>query len=186
MEYAGLYSLMLRRQSIRSFKAKDLSEGQIRKIIDAAVTAPSSLNSQPWLFAVIKSMEEKQKLREIYTSARKKLGLYAQDTSFVEKATPIVVVCEDSAPDKVMSCAMAIQNMFLAAEAMGLGSLPSVTILLDKGHENQLEELIGVRAPKKIVLVTFFGHADAAAPRKPKKETKSLIFEGRIGSRQQE
>ena len=129
MDFEQLYSLMKERQSIRSFKDAPLSKGQVRKLVDAAVTAPSSLNSQPWLFIVIRNDEKKKKLREIYASAREKLGLYEQDTSFVEKATPIVVVCEDSSADKIMSCAMAIQNMFLAAQSLGLGSLPSVTII---------------------------------------------------------
>ena len=181
MQFNELYSLMQKRQSIRSFKDIALTENEIKNLIDAAVTAPSSLNSQPWSFIVIKNPENKKKLREIYSSARKKLKLYKQDTSFVEKATPIVVVCEDSSPDKLMSCAMAIENMFLAAESMGLGSLPSVTILLDKEHEGKLGEFVNVRAPKKIVLVNFFGYTDVAAPRKPKKETSSLIFEDVFG-----
>lgn len=180
-EFESLYKLMAKRQSVRSFRDKALTDSQIRKIIDAAVTAPSSLNSQPWLFVAMKDAGAKKRLREIYTSTRKKLGLYEQDTSFVENSTPIVVVCEDSSYDKVLSCGMAIQNMFLAAEAMGLGCLPAVTILLDKGAEQELAELINVSAPRKIVLLTFFGHKEGATERKPKKETGKLIFNDRIG-----
>ncbi|MEK6957548.1 MAG: nitroreductase family protein, partial [archaeon] len=104
---------MVRRQSIRKFRDRPLSGAQIKKIVDAAVTAPSSLNSQPWKFVVLKSAAKKKALRQIYSGARVKLKLYAQDTSFVEKATPIVVVCEDNDYGKILSCAMAIQNMFL-------------------------------------------------------------------------
>ena len=173
--FAELFALMRRRQSIRKFADKALSEKQILKIISAGVTAPSSLNSQPWKFVVLKSAAKKKRLREIYTDARVKLKLYEQDTSFVEKATPIVVVCEDNSYDKIFSCAMAIQNMFLAAEAMGLGSLPSVTILLDMDSEKELAELIGVSGKEKIALVTYFGFKDEKPERKPKKEVKGLI-----------
>ena len=106
--FAELFALMRRRQSIRRFKGKPLSKKQILKIISAGVTAPSSLNSQPWKFVVLKSAAKKKRLREIYTNARVKLKLYEQDTSFVEKATPIIVVCEDSDYGKVLSCGMAI------------------------------------------------------------------------------
>ncbi|HIH09844.1 MAG TPA: hypothetical protein HA254_04195 [Candidatus Diapherotrites archaeon] len=174
--YPALYSLMRSRQSVRKFREKKLTKGQIEKVINAAVTAPSSLNSQPWKFVVLQDAAQKKGLRGVYTAARVKLGLYAQDTSFVEKATPIVVVCEDSDFGKMTSCAMAIQNMFLAAQSMGLASLPSVTILMDRESEKLLGEMIGLSARQKIVLVTFFGYADEKPQRKPKKNAKSLVF----------
>jgi len=168
---------MRSRQSIRKFMDKPLSGGEVRRIIDAAVTAPSSLNSQPWRFVVISNRGKKKRLREIYTNARVKLKLYEQDTSFVEKATPVIVVCEDYDYGKVLSCGMAIQNMLLAAESMGLGSLPSVTILMDRESEEELRKLVNVSRQEKIVLVTFFGYKDEVPERKPKKETESLVFE---------
>jgi len=112
IDYSEVYELMHQRKSIRKFKDKELSDKQIQKIIDAGVTAPSSLNSQPWSFVVVKDREKKKKLREIYSSARKALNLYEQDTSFIEHATPIVVVCEDNDYGKILSCGMCIQNMF--------------------------------------------------------------------------
>ncbi len=176
IDYKNLYGLMKRRQSIRKFRAIPLTDAQIKKIIGAGITAPSSLNSQPWSFVAITDKGKKKRLMEIYGGARRKLGLYGQDVSFVEKATPIVVVCEDSDYGKILSCAMAIQNMFLAAEAMGLGSLPSVTILMDGGATKELDALVGVAPPKKIVLVTYFGHRDEEPQRKPKKGTEGLVF----------
>lgn len=170
---------MHQRHSIRKFK-NPLNENQLRKIIEAGVTAPSSLNSQPWSFVVIKNQKEKKKLREIYTNARKKLGLYEQDTSFIENCTPIVVVCEDDDYGKILSCGMCIQNMFLGAESMDLGSLPSVTILMHSDSEKELGKLIEISGKQKIVLVTFFGEKDETPERKPKKETKGLVFENSL------
>ena len=170
---------MHQRQSIRKFK-NPLNEEQIQKIVEAGVTAPSSLNSQPWSFVVIKNLEKKKKLRKIYTNARKKLGIYEQDTGFIEKCTPIIVVCEDNDYGKILSCGMCIQNMFLSAESMEIGSLPSVTILLNPDSEKELGELINVSEKQKIVLVTFFGEKDETPERKPKKETQGLIFENSL------
>ncbi len=184
VDYEKLIGLMCQRQSIRKFKDVPLTEEEVRKIVGAAVTAPSSLNSQPWSFVVITDRAEKKRLMQIYGQARKKLGLYEQDVSFVKKATPIVVVCEDDDYGKVLSCAMAIQNMFLAAESIGLCSLPSVTILMDPESTKELEGLVGVRAPKKIVLVTYFGYKDEAPNRKPKKELSGLVFENTLGERE--
>lgn len=182
--YEQLMEVMRQRQSIRKFSDVPLSEEQVRKIIEAAVTAPSTLNTQPWSFVVITERAKKTKLMQVYGKARKKIGLYEQDISFVEKATPIIVVCEDAGYDKVLSCGMAIQNMFLAAEAMGLGSLPSVTILLDAETTKELEELVGVSSPRKIVLVTYFGYKDEAPKRKPKKELSDLVFKESFGNRE--
>ena len=41
------------RHSVRSFTSQPISETEILELLEAARQAPSSLNSQPWRFAVI-------------------------------------------------------------------------------------------------------------------------------------
>jgi len=42
------------RRSIRKYTKEEIPEGDIRKIIEAAMSGPSAVNSQPWHFIIIK------------------------------------------------------------------------------------------------------------------------------------
>lgn len=42
------------RRSVRNFKADPVSDKQINALLDAAILAPSSCNSQPWRFKIVK------------------------------------------------------------------------------------------------------------------------------------
>ena len=49
----GVKQCIEQRHSVRSFTREPLSEEEIRELLEAARQAPSSLNSQPWRFAVV-------------------------------------------------------------------------------------------------------------------------------------
>jgi iodotyrosine deiodinase len=53
-----------RRHSVRKFSDRDVSEDIIKNCIQAAGTAPSGANHQPWHFVAIHSPEVKQQVRE--------------------------------------------------------------------------------------------------------------------------
>lgn len=48
-----VYELMRSRRSVRRFKLEAPPRAEIERLIDAAVTAPSASNKQPWRFVVI-------------------------------------------------------------------------------------------------------------------------------------
>jgi len=58
---------MKTRKSIRGFKKDPVPKGLIHKILEAAVRAPSGLNTQPWEF-VVATGEKLDKIREEITS----------------------------------------------------------------------------------------------------------------------
>ena len=45
------------RRSTRSYQNKPIDAGKVQAVIDAAVLAPSAINSQPWEFWVILGQE---------------------------------------------------------------------------------------------------------------------------------
>ena len=58
-------SIVYGRRSIKEFTDKKISHEEILEIIDEAVTAPSSVNMQPWRFIVVESEEGKDRLRPL-------------------------------------------------------------------------------------------------------------------------
>jgi nitroreductase len=56
------FKIIKSRRSVRKFKSTSIPEGHISKILDAARSAPTSGNQQPWKFVVIK---DKAKIDEL-------------------------------------------------------------------------------------------------------------------------
>lgn len=117
------FEAILTRRSVRGFEKKPIDDKLIGVILYAATHAPSAGNIQEWEFIVVKEDEQKKKL------AKAALG---QD--FIAKAPIIIVVCANLARVSlkygkrgevlyaIQDTAFAIQNMMLAAHALGLGS----------------------------------------------------------------
>jgi len=111
------------RRSVRSFKDIPIPERDLTKILKAGIMAPSAGNVQPWEFIVITKKDLKAKLAEAA------LGQY-----WMVEAGVIITVCaneEESATyygarGKTLYCiqdtAAAIENILLAATALGYGS----------------------------------------------------------------
>ena len=57
-------ALATTRRSIRKFENKDLSKGQLMQLIDAAQSAPSAGNCQPWHFYIVKNKKLQAELKE--------------------------------------------------------------------------------------------------------------------------
>ncbi len=105
------------RRSIRAFTKEKVSDEQVRKIIEAGMYAPSAGNQQPWQFIVITDKNMLEKVPDIHPYA-----------TMVEQAPAAILVCGDTNLAKsqafwVQDCAAAVQNVLLAAHALGLGAV---------------------------------------------------------------
>jgi len=111
----ALEAIMTRR-SIRRYQPTPLTENQFKVLLEAAMAAPSAGNQQPWHFVVVTD----RKVLEAITKAHP----YAQ---MLKQAPAAVVVCGELVALKnrefwVQDCAAAVQNILVAATALGLGS----------------------------------------------------------------
>jgi nitroreductase len=52
-----LYAVLAGRRSVRTFRDDPPGEDLIRRLVEAAVTAPSASNKQPWRFVVVQDRE---------------------------------------------------------------------------------------------------------------------------------
>jgi len=111
-----IFEALTNRRSIRIFEDKPVPEELVKKIIEAGQWAPSACNRQDWKFIVISDKEIKEEITK-NTSAY-----------FVGKAPLLIMVLYSNRTDNLeykdhlLSAAMAIQNMQLAAYSLGLGS----------------------------------------------------------------
>lgn len=123
------------RRSVREFAAKAVDESTLRRLIDAAVQAPSAVNQQPWSFCVVRDkavLAEISRQAKAYMLSTTPTGLLSHhfqeilsDTTFdIFYHAPALIVISSvvDSPWKVENCALAAQNLMLTARAAGLGT----------------------------------------------------------------
>ncbi len=109
---------IMTRRSTRSFKAKPIPREMLEQIVDAGRHAPSGRNVQPWQFTVV---QNKETIKKLAKSIGKALGNSAYD--FYSPDTLIIVSCEEDSPLGIYDASCALENIFLAAHALGIGSV---------------------------------------------------------------
>lgn len=108
---------ILARRSIRKYTEQPVSEEVIKEILEAAMSAPSAGNEQPWHFIVI---NDRKILAEI-----PKFHPYSQ---MLKDAPVAILVCGDEQLEKykgfwVQDCSAATENILIAVQEKGLGAV---------------------------------------------------------------
>jgi nitroreductase len=137
-----------KRHSIRNFTDKQVSEADLRTILNAANMAPSAHNQQSWRFIVIKG-EKKRELVELVNSKATEfpksssvllrmasrsiasaptIVAVANTGALIEHGTKLFQIDHERAFDffrtmEIQSSAAAVQNLLLAATSLGLATV---------------------------------------------------------------
>lgn len=106
------------RRSIRSYKPGEVDSTIVTRLLEAAMAAPSAVAKDPWRFVVIRKRETLADLASLLSNG-----------TMLNSASLCIAVCADlnSAHDRQLSyalqdCSAAIENLLLAAHALGLGA----------------------------------------------------------------
>lgn len=158
----ALHQIIAARRDIRRYRPDPVDEQVLRRVLGAAHAAPSVGHSQPWRFVVVTEpatreqaawMADRARLAQAAqldpNAARQLLDLQLEGIR--EAPLGIVMCCDRRAPADgvlgratfrdadVWSCMCAIQNLWLAARAEGLG-VGWVTLFAP----NELAALVGL------------------------------------------
>lgn len=130
------------RRSVRAYEPKPIPREIIDTIIEAGNMAPSTYPFQPWRFVVVQDPEFRQKLVQttfpIWKKAFENMKDDPEFSGYYEKAMRLYEVMDEpkdlvyySAPiiifvigpaSNTVDCALACENMMIAAQSYGLGS----------------------------------------------------------------
>jgi len=173
--YNHLMEIIKKRRTVRKFKNISVPDDLIRKIVEAARWAPSALNSQPWEFIIIKDRETKNKIREIYTNARERLGIYKQETSFIEHATLIGVCAQIVGKSYRIAASLAMQNILLAAASLDIHStIPGVALNFEEDKKT-ITEMLSIPDNYELVILIGIGYADEIPGKKELRNLEEII-----------
>jgi len=171
------------RRSVRKFKSQEVPREKLEKILELAMWAPSGMNRQEWYFVVVRG-DKREGLLKIFDSAfetfRPNLEKVFSGKSKILEGMKTFFQTYGGAPVFILgyagksasgqwdthSTAVALQNLFLAAYAEGLGTVWSDGILV---KEAEINALMGV-AEKKLVAVVPVGYPDEIPRVPPRRE----------------
>jgi nitroreductase len=111
-------SLIFGRRSIRAYRPEPVSDEAVASLLAAAMAAPSAVAKDPWRFVVVR---DRERLAEIAAAL--------PNGKMLAEAPVGIAVCGDlhaahggELSYLLQDCSAAIENLLLAAHALGLGA----------------------------------------------------------------
>lgn len=160
---------ILTRRSIRSFTDRAISDEDLALIAKCAVYAPSARNRQLWNFTVV---HDKTSIKKLAAATARAIGA---DESYNFYAPDAIIIA--SAPRDYQfareDCSCALQNIFLAAHSLGIGSV-WINQLCDCSDDAGVRALLtefGVPCDNTVRGTAALGYPKANAPVMNKNES---------------
>jgi nitroreductase len=166
-------------RSVRKFKPDPVPEDKLKIVLESASKAASGSNTQPWEFVVVRDAKVKARLKEpmLRTWLERLAGgsgmsprireVYDEATEMLrntEIAPVIVYCCVDlnrvgkSEEVKYASIYPAVQNLMLAAHALGLATCLTVHGSTPTRGEPEVKKILGVPEHIKIACLVYLGY----------------------------
>lgn len=152
--------LFFRRRSIRRFTSETVEEATLIRLLQAAMSAPSAVDSQPWEFIVLTDPDLLRRLRD-----RLPLGRHHAPAAFVVCGSPGTARNPAGRLFWQQDCSAATENLLLAATALGLGAV-WVGVYPIKPLMKWVADLTALPASVTPLAVVYVGHpAEHKPPR---------------------
>lgn len=186
------------RRSIRKFQEKNVPKDVLEELLNAGRAAPSAKNRQPWKYIVFGGTQKQELLDVMQTGlVREEQGITnlpksrygipdAKNTLKIMQQAPIIIVILNTnakSPflpvdndERIMeicdtlSIGAAVENMLLAAEELGLGTLWIANTCF------AYKELVSyLRTEHQLVGAVAAGYPDETPPQRPRKQLEEIV-----------
>ena len=119
------------RRSHRAYKDTPITQEQLNILLEAAVASPSANNRQPWHFTVVRDQALLDQINDATRESVMKRPAESRSPRFADPAFHVfyhapTVIFLSGMPDNYythIDCGIAVENIALAAEGIGLGSV---------------------------------------------------------------
>ena len=161
-----VFNAIYSRRSIRNFKGKDVERSKIEKLLRVAMAASSACNIQPWDYVIIDN-------KEIIDRIKKSIEKYGNYN------TPLIMVITGNnrnIPWKdhgIIDCAVAMENIMIAAPTIGLG-----TVCIGGFNRIKINEILELPEEVEAIGMLYIGYPNEK--KKPRtKYTKEAIHKNK-------
>ncbi len=157
------FDVVRTQRAMRRLRADPVSDEDLWTMLDAAIHAPSGGNAQGWNFIVVRDEATKRQIAEWYLDGWSKVYGRAREAMLANGAmartyrsadhlanhlaeVPVLIIaCQRNNGGADLSAGAsiypAVQNLMLAARALGLGTTLTT---LHRLHEKDVKQLLGV------------------------------------------
>ena len=160
--------VVIKRRSIRRYKATPVPLENVLKILEVARTAPSASNRQPWHYVVVRDEATRKKVTGTQTWAA---------------GAPVVIVAMG---DKEFSSkwwrndvGISFEHVMLAATDLGLGTCWMGSYARDE----EIRGILGVPDKWNVAAITPLGYPDEDPPTKPRKPLDEMVSWDKFGGK---
>lgn len=200
------FDVVTTQRAMRRLKPDAIPDDVVRRIMDAAICAPSGGNRQNWSFLVVRDPAKRARLGELYREAwgeLMKVPYYASASKepadspagkmlasarhlgeHLGEAPVIVLACVALDPGVKASVTTgasiypAVQNIMLAARALGIGSCITT---IHRFRDAQVKELLGIPAEIETAALIPLGYPLGKFGRPPRRPLSEVAFADRWG-----
>ncbi len=159
---------ILERRSVRKYKPEDMPEEDLKQILEATRQAPSAANRQPWHFVIIGDPEQKRRAAEACNGQ-----MWMADAAYIVVACGLPEVTEKWYRVDV---AIALQNLVLAAQALGYG-----TCWIGAFDPDKVKAVCALPDNMEVVACTPLGVPDIAPEARQRKDWSEVFSADRYG-----
>ena len=163
-----MLEVMLRRRSIRKFAPEPVGREHERRLLRAAFSGPSSTNSRPWHFIVVRDPDRRRALARLHDY-----------TAMLEHAPLVIAVLgHPSSEWWIEDCSAATENILLAATERGLGSI-WCGVRIPDGDECEYFPILGMpeRSGWRVLSLVGIGHPAEKKKPRTQYEVEKVSFE---------
>ena len=197
----NFFDVVTTQRAMRRLKPDPIPEPVLRQIMDAAICAPSGGNRQGWRFIVVRDSAKRARLGELYregwgelvkvpfyagaakepagSPTRRMVESAAHLAEHMGEAPVIIVACialDAGVKASVITGASiypAVQNIMLAARALGIGSCLTT---LHWYREAQVKQLLGIPPDVETVALIPLGYPLGKFGRPPRRPLAEVAF----------
>ena len=168
--------------------SRPVGEEDIRKILEAATKAANGQNSQPVRWIVVTEPEQKRQLGEVYRRCGSEMVSGWEDSPLKRSAwhlvqhmgqSPVLVVaCTLGENRRPASVYPAVQNLMVAARALGLGTTLTTMHLDD---EETVRQILGIPADVLTYCIIPIGYPLGRWGEAPRRPVEGVAYRNRWG-----
>jgi nitroreductase len=171
---ADLFAVVARQRACRTFSAEPVADDDIGRVLTAATFAPSAENRQPWEFVVVRDAARRHAIADLMQRAWEGGGKAHSEQrlpqhvladvdagmtgGFAGAPVQIVVAADlERGMEQTIASSIfpAVQNLLLAATALGLGSALTTIATMFAG---ELAAIVELPTHVRAVAVVPLGH----------------------------
>ena len=167
---------MLTRKSVKKYKSTPVPKELIEKIIQAGLCAPSVLNKQAPIILAVTNPKLVAELSALNAGEDK---VFKRPDPFYGAPVVLVVLADKSVPTYLYDGSLVMENMLLAAHALGLGAcwIHRAKETFERPEGKAILEKLGVEGDFEGIGNCVIGYADMQPVEKPRRENRVFYAE---------